>query len=414
MLLKIAWRNTWRSRIRSIVVILSIAVGVWALSFILSFTNGITYTYIDNAIRDQWSHLQLHHPEFHEDKDSKHYLAGAENMLQKIRQMPEVAATAARVLTGGMVSSSRGARGVQIIGIEPNAEAQVTHFDQKVVEGEYFKPDRSNEILISRRMAEKLKVKLRSRIVLTFQNLDGDITAAAFRITGLFSTGNMLLDDALVCVEAEDLRIDMATVADTSLGTPVRDITHEVAVFLKNSGDVPRVKQLLVAAFPSALVQDYWELSPDIELYESQINTSNTIVITIFMLALIFGIINTMLMAVLERYKELGMLMAIGMNKAKIFAMIVLETLLLGLVAAPIGLVAGYLTVWSLEDSGLDLSTFAKGLERFGMQTVIYPQTDLNLYFQIAVAVLITALLASLYPARKAVRLKPVEALQKL
>ncbi|HFA51817.1 MAG TPA: ABC transporter permease [Bacteroidetes bacterium] len=415
MLFKIAWRNIWRSKTRSITVILSIAIGVWALSFVLSFSNGITYTFIQNAIRDQYSHLQLHHPKFPEDKNSKYFIKNKKEILAAIKQMPATEALTGRVIANGMVSSSRGARGVQIMGVNPETEKQVTHFDKNIVEGSYFKEGKRNQILISKRIAEKLKVKLRSRIVLTFQNMEGEITAAAFRVAGLFSTGNMMTDEALVYVVDNDLKKNLLPKQSDSTGIVYSDnIAHEIAVFLKNSKDIKRVKEKLKNEFPGLLVQDYWELSPDIELYETQIKTSNSIIIAIFMLALIFGIINTMLMAVLERYKELGMLMAIGMNKAKIFFMIVLETLMLSAVAAPIGLGAGFLTVYLLQDTGIDLSSFAKGLERFGMETTIIPVLDFGLYIRIATAVFITALLASIYPARKAVKLKPVEALHKI
>lgn len=403
---------------RSIVVIMSIIAGVWGLCFILSFSNGITYTYIENAIRDQYSHIQLHHPKFSEDKDSKYYLTNVAATMKEIRQMPETEAATARILTNGMISSTRAARGVQIFGVDPASEKAVTHIDKKVVEGGYFKPKRHNEILISHRTAKKLKVKLRSRVVLTFQNLEGDITAAAFRVVGLFDTGNMMLDDSRVYVKGEVLKKHLLTESTdpeaAALDGARHDFAQEIAIFLKDVKSVKTVKEQLVKNHPEALVQDYWELSPDIELYESQIESMNAIVIVIFMLALIFGIINTMLMAVLERYKELGMLMAIGMNKARVFAMIVLETLMLGVVAAPLGLGLGWLTVFLLQDKGIDLSSFSKGLELFGMETVIFPVLDSSLYIQLSVAVLITALLASIYPARKAVRLKPVEALHKI
>lgn len=400
-------------------VILSVAVGVWALSFVLSFSNGITYTYISNAIRDQLSHLQIHHPKFPEDKNSKYFLADVSKKLETIRQMPEVEAVTERVVATGMVSSARTARGVKIVGVNPETETKVTHFEKNIKEGEYFKADRHNEILLSQRTAEKLKVKLRSRIVLTFQNLDGEITSAAFRVVGLFNTGNMLTDEGVVYVESDDLNKNlipqMAEGDSLSAEFPVnQDIAQEIAIFLKDSKMVGPVKEKLKTAFPDQLVEDYYELSPDIELYESQIHTSNSIIIVIFMLALIFGIINTMLMAVLERYKELGMLMAIGMNKLKIFTMIVMETLMLGLVAAPLGLGLGLLTIYLLQDKGIDLSNFAAGLERFGIDTTIFPVLDPALYFRIAIAVFITTLLASIYPARKAVKLQPVEALHKI
>ena len=129
-------------------------------------------------------------------------------------------------------------------------------------------------------------------------------------------------------------------------------------------------------------------------------------------LALVFGIINTMLMAVLERIKELGMLMAIGMNKLRVFLMIVLESILLGLVAMPVGLLLGYITIEYVGANGIDMSMYAKGLANFGMSPIIYFELDPIVYLQVAVGVFLTAVLASIYPALKAIRLKPVEALR--
>ena len=415
MLFKIAWRNIWRSRTRSAVVISSIAIGVWALSFVLSFSNGITYTFVKNSIRDQYSHLQIHHPKFKDDKNNKYFLEGKDESLKKIAQINEVEAVTSRIISTGMVSSSRGARGVQIMGVHPETETSVTQFDKHVIEGTYFTEGKKNQILISSRIAEKLKVKLRSRIVLTFQNIESDITAAAFRVVGIFDTGNMMFDEAMVYVVDKDLKKHLLPNQEVDSGKLYSEnIAHEYAIYLNDSKNVQTAKSNLENLFPEALIEDYWELSPDIELYETQIETSNSIIIVIFMLALIFGIINTMLMAVLERYKELGMLMAIGMNKAKIFFMIVLETLMLSAVAAPIGLAIGAFTVFYFQDKGIDLSAFAKGLERFGMETTIFPVLNIGLYAKISFAVFITALLASIYPARKAVRLKPVEALHKI
>ena len=415
MLIKIAWRNIWRSKTRSIVVILSIAIGVWALSFVLSFSNGIVHTFIQNAIREQYSHIQIHHPKFPEDKNSKYFIENAEETLAELKQRPEFEAVTSRVITTAMISSPRGARGVQAVGIKPDNEKQVTLFDKNITGGDYFIDGKKNQIIISERVAEKLKVKLRSRIVLTFQNIEGEITAGAFRVVGLFNTGNMMVDEAVIYINDKDLinLLIPGEAADTNLILN-KNIAHEYAIYLNDVENLENIKAGLKNKYSDALVEDYMDLSPDVELYESQILISNSVIIIIFMLALIFGIINTMLMAVLERYKELGMLMAIGMNKAKIFFMIVLETLFLAAVAAPLGLAMGYLTVYSLQDKGIDLSAFSKGLERFGMETVVFPVVDFNLYAAIAFAVFITALLASLYPARKAIKLQPVEALNKL
>ncbi len=412
MIAKIAWRNVWRSKVRSLVVILSIAVGVWALAFILSFSIGMVVTYIDNAIRDQWSHLQVHHPRFSEDKLARFYIPRVEALLDSLESNPSVQAVAPRTIVSGMISSSRAARGLEIVGVDPEREAATTHLERKIVEGSYFSNDHRSEILLSKRTADKLKVGLRNRVVVTFQNLDGTITSAAFRVAGLFSSGNMLYDESKAFVKMNSLQPLLLSQADSTVSPD--ELIHEVAVFLHDTRALTPTVQALRKAFPDLLVQDYRELSPDIELYESQIQISNTIMITIFMVALIFGIINTMLMAVLERYRELGMLMAIGMNKQRLFAMIVLETLMLGLVAAPVGLGLGWGTVYALKDSGIDLSAFSKGMERFGLDAIIYPAIEPGLYVQLAAAVLITALIASIYPALKAIRLRPVEALQKV
>jgi ABC-type lipoprotein release transport system permease subunit len=422
MLLKIAWRNIWRSKIRSLVVIMSMVAGVWALIFILSFSNGMMFTYQVNAIRDQWSHIQLHHPGYPEDKDSKFYITDASLVLEKIRTLTVVEAATARVLAHGMVSSARAARGIKIIGADPESEAAVTKFNNKIVEGDYFKSGLHHQILISRRLADKLKVQLRSRIVLTFQGLDSEIVSAAFRVTGLFETGNTILDESMLYVVEDEMRSlmipgnngDSESEQDTLKPAVNPDFAQEIAVYLNDPQQLDTVKSIIQSAYPQLLVQDYKELSPDLELYENQLDVSNTIIIVIFMLALIFGIVNTMLMAVLERYRELGMLMAIGMMKGKIFFMILLETLLLGVVATPVGLALGWITVYMLQDTGIDLSSFSKGMEMFGMDTMVYPVLDLKLAVKITIAVFVTTLLAAIYPARKAIRLNPVEALQKI
>lgn len=119
-------------------------------------------------------------------------------------------------------------------------------------------------------------------------------------------------------------------------------------------------------------------------------------------------------MAVLERTKELGMLMAIGMNKSKVFLMIVIETIYLSLIAAPFGLLAGYWNVSYYAEKGVDLSAYSEGLEAFGYSQYLYPYLDSQVYFVVTVGVVLTALLGALYPAWKAVKLNPVEALHKL
>jgi len=404
MVFKIAWLNIWRSPLRSFVVLGSVMIGVWALISLLSFSFGMVKSYVNNAIRIQTSHIQIHNLKFKEDQEVKYFMENPAEQLAIIRQIEYVQATTARTVMNGMLATTRGARGVTIRGVDPETEMTVTKFTDKITDGNYFEPDKKNQILISQRLAKKLKLKIRKKVVLQFQDLSGDIVAGAFRIVGLFNTENTPFDEGNIFVLRKDI--------NRLLGNG--DVAHEIAIFLNDPKDLAPAQAALKAAFPNELVENYREISPDINLYESQIGVSATVFIFIFMLALIFGIINTMLMAVLERTRELGMLMSIGMNKLKVFGMVVFETIILGFIGAPLGLTLGWLTVQYFTDKGLDLSEFAGGMEQFGMSTIVYPALDPGIYLQLGLSVVITAVLASLYPAFKAISLRPVEAIRKI
>ena len=404
MILAIAWRNIWRNKTRSWVVIGSILVGIWAILFMLSFSFSLAKGYVEKSIRYQTSHIQLHHPDWIEDKEVKYMLSNGEEVLRSIENLPNIQTAVIRTNVNGMVRSSRGARGTMIKGVRPSEEAKISQMDQKITQGSYFTEKRRNEIIIAEKLAEKLKLKLRKKLVLQFQDASGDIVAGSFRVVGLFSTANTQYDESFVMVNQKDL--------NRILGE--ENASHELAVFLDKAELLDSTMTLLKSQFPDLSIRNYREISPDVKLYETQIDTSATIFIFIFMLALIFGIINTMLMAVLERNKELGMLMALGMNKPRVFSMIVLETLLLGFIALPLGLAASWLSIKHFSKVGIDLSAFSQGIEQFGIDTIIYNYLPNDQYLTMAMAVLMTALLGSLYPAVKAIKLKPVEAMRKI
>lgn len=405
MIFKIAWRNIWRSRIRSFTVIGSIIVGVWALIFIMAFTKGFIEAYINSAIENEISHIQLHHPKFQDDKEVEYQLSNSNQMIAQLEGNEKVAAVAKRSLNNGMLATSKGSRGVQIRGVLPEQEKALTKLDQKLVDGAYFDAvKKKNPIIISERLAEKMGLKVKSKLVLTFQGLDGELTSAAFKVVGLYRMGNAIFEEMNVFVQQSDL--------SRLLGD--EQMVHEVALLAHNTEDIPTIQEQLKADYPEALVENYREVSPDVDLYESQMALSTYIVIFIVMLALIFGIINTMLMAVLERTRELGMLMAVGMKRMQVFLMIVVETLCLGMLAAPVGLLLGYLTVSYYGAVGVDLSAYSEGMDKFGMSDMVYTSLGLAEFFKVAMAVAITAVLGAIYPARKATKLKPVEAIRKI
>jgi putative ABC transport system permease protein len=164
--------------------------------------------------------------------------------------------------------------------------------------------------------------------------------------------------------------------------------------------------------FPKLAIQNWKEISPELAYADDIMTQMLYIIIGIIMLALSFGIINTMLMTVLERRKELGMLMCVGMSKTKVFYMIIIETLYLALLGGPLGILLAYYSVWQGSKSGLDLAAFSDGLASYGIDSVIYPILPSSFYWGTASIVFIMTLLAAIYPARRALKLNPVETLR--
>lgn len=409
-----SWRNIWRNRTRSLVVIAAIALGIWAAMFMSGFATGMVKGYLNDNIANVVSHLQIHDPNYSKEKDVKMMISDAATTANNIAKYPNVKSISVRTLVNGMIASSKEARGIQVKGIDPEEESRVSTIAEKIIEGEYLSTDKRNPILISDELAERLDVKLRSKVVLTFQDLNGEIVAAAFRVTGIFDTGNDPFDEMNIFALREDLNRLLSGTSEESDIIPIQSVAHEIAIILHDVKLVDMTKHSLQVSFPDVKVETYREISPDLQLYESQMESVSLIYLTVIMLALIFGIINTMLMAVLERIRELGMLMAIGMNKIRVFLMIMLETIMIGVVAAPFGLLLGTGTIAYLGKYGINLSAYSDTLQMYGMSNIIYFAVNPDIYWQVPLSVAFTAVLASLYPAWKAIRLKPVEAIRKI
>ncbi|MGK7397898.1 MAG: ABC transporter permease [Candidatus Cyclobacteriaceae bacterium M3_2C_046] len=404
MLSIISWRNVWRSKGRSLVVIGAIVLGIWALTFGLGFMRTFITNYVDNAISEQFAHIQIHQPDFQSNKDIQLYIENSDQLIREIHQMDSVHSLSPRVVVNGMISSAKTANGATVYGVSPEQEAATFGLDQSIVEGSFFEEVKRNPVLIGHDLAEKLQVEVKSKIVLTFTDMNNNITAGAFRIAGIFDANSPVLNQSAVYVRRDDLvrLIDQP------------GVIHEIAIKLDDQEYVAAFHQQLKAKYPDLSVLSWRELAPELELIINQSMVSLYILLAIIMLALAFGIVNTMLMAVLERMKEIGMLMAIGMKKTRVFFMIILETIMISLVGGPIGLLLGFVTIKIFHQTGLDLSDYSQGLEKLGYDSVLYPGLELKYYLIIALGVIVTAILAAIYPAIKAIKLKPVEALAKL
>jgi ABC-type lipoprotein release transport system permease subunit len=404
MLVKIAWRNIWRSKARSLVVIGSIVVGVWALLFGTGFMNGFMVGYSADIIHHDISNIQIHNPEFKKDFDITFSISDGSEKAEELRNWEGIKEVCTRSIVTGMISSPQKASGIQIRGIDRVNEPKVTRLDSMINEGTYFEGIKRNPIVIGSKLAKTLKVKIRSKVVLTFNDANGDITAGAFRVVGIAKSSSKTINELYAFVLKEDLNKLLL----------IGDEVHEIAIATKEQVDEEAIVAKYNGEYPEDKAESWREIAPELKMMQEMYGSMLYVLMSIIMMALVFGIINTMLMAVLERTKELGVLMAIGMNKVKIYLMILIETLFIGLIGAPIGLFVGYLTISYYRHVGVDLSNYSEGLEAFGYSSILYPYLDDNVYVIVTIGVMITAVIAALYPAWKAIKLKPVDAIHSI
>ena len=404
MLFKIAWRNIWRNRTRSLVVISAVAVGLFAGMFMMAFFQGAINQEVESMVQTQLSHIQFHNPAFIDDKEVKDTIANGRAIVNRLKQDSNVKAVSGRLITTGMAASSSTASGVEVHGVVPEDERMVSDISKDVIEGSFFTGIKKNDIVIGEKLAGKLGVKLHNKIVLTFQSKTGDLTAGSFRIAGIFKSRNSSFDQMTAFTRFDDLATILGTTGEM----------HEIAVVLKDGQKTAAVAGGLKKEYPLLLVQTWTELSPQMALLSGIMDQMMYIIIGIILLALMFGIINTMLMAVLERQREFGMLLAIGMNKPRVFTMIVLESVMLTCAGIPAGILFTIITVGSLARHGIDLSAFSQALSQYGFSNFIYPVLKQSMFVPVSIMTALTAVLSAVYPAIKALRFKPAEAIHKI
>lgn len=402
-LIRLAWRNLWRNKLRSILVIASITLGIWAGVFVMAFSFGMNNQRSQDAILTRLSHLQISTSAFVDNHGSADSLSQTKAWEKQILALPEVAGFSSRTVFNGLIASAKNTQGVQLIGVNPEQEPNVTNLASKIDTGEYLNPSMRMPVLIGKKLAEQLRVKVRSKLVLSFQAPDGQIVSSAFRVCGIFKSGNTTFDEQNIFVTQTDLQ--------TLSGTKA---VHEIAILLKDPKNLNITQEKLQNFSPKATVRTWKQVAPDLGFADEIMAQSLYIFVSIILLALLFGMVNTMLMAVLERKRELGMLMALGLNKRRVFSMVVIESCYTALLGGPLGLAAAYYSVKAAARQGLDLSIFGEGLEALGMSSIVYPQLDAIFYYNIAAMVLMTSILAALYPAQKALKLNPIEAIRSI
>ncbi|TLX73925.1 ABC transporter permease [Labilibacter sediminis] len=405
MILKIAWRNIWRNPIRSWIVIMALTVGMYAGVFSTTFMHGWMMQRLRAGIETETSHIQVHLPGFKMAEDVKSYFTNSSQLVHEIENIEGVEAASERVVISAMVASAEKASGIKVIGVDPGKDTLVVNVNKQMFDGSWFKGVKRNPIVIGYKLAQELKLKVRSKVILRFQDSQGDFSGGAFRVAGIFKTLNTGFDEGNLFVQNSDLR---------SLITISNDSAHEIVIRCDDPTMVDKVVGKVTAKAQGLEVESWMEISPELGYLTETMNLYMYVFVIIILIALGFGIVNTMLMVVLERVHELGMLMAVGMRKGQVFIMILLETLMLSALGGFVGIVLGIVTTQLTAKTGIDLSMWAEGLSEMGFASIIYPEYNLQMVIGVSVLVIFTGVLAAVYPAYKALKLNPSQALQSI
>ncbi|MEE4256772.1 MAG: FtsX-like permease family protein [Bacteroidales bacterium] len=404
MIWSVAWRNVWRNKLRSLVVILATAIGLYGSLFMVALMNGMMKQKVDATIENEISDMQIHNPKFLENESISYAIPEPEKVEEILDSEEGIKAYCMRAKATGMASTARSGNGVMINGINPESEMKVTAIHSKLSDGKYFeKNSRIASIVISARLADQLKTGVGKKVVLTTAALNGETAQALFHVEGIYRTSNTVFDELNVFIRTEDLM---------KMVQPDTNIVSEIAIMYHDNVDIKQAKASLSEKLPALSVQTWKELAPTVLALLAMMDQFGFILIMIILLALTFGIINVMLMVIIERTRELGMLMAIGMNRFKVFRMIMLETIFMSVTGAVIGVVMTIITVNLTARNGINFASWSEGFEALGYSSHVFPVIATSFYVFLGFMVIIAAMLASVWPARKALKLQPADAVR--
>ncbi len=404
LLVRMAWRNIWRNKARSFVIMVSVALGIFAGLMVMALYKGMMRDRIKSLIYQETGHIQMHHASFKEDYEIRYAIPNlhyVNNLLMKNRNVKKFTF---RSVCQAMLATTNGSAGIQINGIDPFQENECSELNKKIIDGKTLTNTKKFGLLIGQKLSKKMKIFVGDKVVLTFTDLQNEIVSAAFRVVGIVQTTNSAWEERNVYVRRNDL--------NQLFGAP--GMAHEVAIILHSNDLIPIMMQQMNMQFPDMLLEDWKLLSPETNLMVETVDITSYIIIGIILIALAFGIINTMLMSILERTREIGMMMALGMNQLKLFILVWLETLFLTLSGLPFGVIFAFLLSNYVEKYGI---TYGQGSEEmmrnFGFSGMIYTEFPYEKVGMIILFVISTAFISCLYPAIRALKLNPMEALRK-
>ena len=397
-----AWRNIWRNPRRSSVLISAVAAGILSFLGLTAYMAGFSMQWLDASIRLQGGHILIAGQGYHANPVVRNTLNDRRTIESAVDRIPD-ASMIARLEIAGIINSASQASAVQISGIDPDQERQNSPIPTAIREGKYI-DDAGDGMVMGAALADKLQLQLGERVVLMVNDLSNELASVAVRIAGLYESASRSMDERMVFLHRQDVQ-SLVGFGDYEAST--------ISVFLERDRDVEGVAEQLrtILDDPSVELLTWRQRIPLIVSMESMLGLVGVLVVIILFAAIGFTLINSFLMVIYERMRELGIMMANGVAPGQVRRLIWLEAGFMVVLGVVLGtaLASGLIAWWS--QTGLDLSAFSEGLRSFGADTVVYPRLDTVSVLLGYGTVMVMIMLAVAWPAWKASRFRVVEAL---
>lgn len=404
-----AWRNLWRNRRRTVLTLVSIAFGGFLAVIFTAMQDRSFADFIDTAARLAGGHVTLQHPEYLDTPTLNLTVAHTEQLRQMALRLDDVERAVPRITGQVMLATARNSYAAFLIAYDPTLEDEETlSFDESLVEGEPFATSRGKGVILGQQLAQNLDLALGKKVVYTLVDREGQIVAGLARVSGIVATGAPSLDSTLCLLPIDTLRgvLGYDPEESTLVGLSLEDSRHAADV----------AQRLARKLGPNTTALTWEETQPQLAGFIAMKIGAGRIMEFIIMILVAAGIFNTLFVSVMERLRELGIMMAIGFTPGQLFRLVMWESFWLGVV----GLLAGTIVTIGpyvyLARTGIDASAMTGGktaeVAGVGFDPVlrvgIYPE---NLLL-IGVAVVLATMAAGLYPAWRAGRIVPVESIK--
>ncbi len=402
VLLRMGWRNLWRNYRRTLIMLAAITTGVWAMIFMSAIMRGMVDDMVQTAVGNLPGHIQIHHPEYLDDPSIANSMPPPDQALREALAHPDILKWSSRVRVPAVITSEHDTRGVTLVGIDPEAESGLSSVADAVVSGRFLHSAQDRGLIVGRKLLNNLKTRVDRRVVVMSQDPDNQIIDRGFRIVGVFEAELESTEQAFIFAGRKTVQSLL------NMG----DHISEVVVLGRSYRDVQALAPLEQAAGAGREVLPWYELDTYLGTMLSTMDGFVWVWIVVIFLALSFGLVNTLAMAVFERAREIGLMQALGMRPFMILSQVLLETLLL----LAIGLITGNLLALlsiALTQEGIDLSMVSEGMQMMGASQVLRPALLPGDVLLADAVVIVLGLLAGLFPAWRAARQRPVTALSR-